>query len=335
MIADVVIGLSYGDEGKGKVTHHLLKSGDYTHCLRFNGGCNAGHTIYHNGKKFVTHHIPAGVFFGVKSIIGGGCVVNLEQFRREISELEENGIQTTGLVFIAHNAHVITDKHLEEDGADVAIGTTKRGNGPAYRDKYERVGMRAEDVEELRSGPYLISLYEEFHNTLIEPSVLCEGAQGFGLDIDWGDYPYVTSSHCTTAGALLNGIPPQAVRRVYGVTKAYDTYVGTKDFHGKGREFDLLQQLGNEFGATTGRPRQCNWLDVRMLRRAITINGVTDVIINKVDILREVDRWNLRSYTGDKIYIQTGNEQSWKQYIKRYLEETNVNIVFSESPERI
>jgi len=335
MIADIVIGLSYGDEGKGKVTHHLLKSGDYTHCLRFNGGCNAGHTIYHNGKKFVTHHIPAGVFFGIKSIIGAGCVVNLEQFQREINELEESGIETTGLVFIAHNAHVITDSHLAEDTQDTTIGTTKRGNGPAYRDKYGRTGQRACDVEELRSGPYLISLYQELHNTLIETSVLCEGAQGFGLDIDWGDYPYVTSSHCTTAGALLNGIPPQAVRRVYGVTKAYDTYVGAKEFHGKGREFDLLQQLGNEFGATTGRPRQCNWLDVRMLRRAITVNGVTDVVINKVDILREAGRWNLRSYTGDKIHIQTGNEQSWKQYIKRYLEETHVNVVFSESPERI
>ena len=111
--------------------------------------------------------------------------------------------------------------------------------------------------------------------------------------------------------------------------------MGAKEFHGKGRTFDLIQQLGNEFGATTGRPRQCNWLDMRMLRKAITVNGVTDLIINKVDILREVGKWNLRSYTGDRIYIQTGNEQSWKQYIKRYLSETKVDISFSESPERI
>tara|TARA_Y100001963_G_scaffold1414_1_gene2018 strand:- start:1286 stop:2293 length:1008 start_codon:yes stop_codon:yes gene_type:complete len=335
MIADVVIGLSYGDEGKGKVTHHLLKSGDYTHCLRFNGGCNAGHTIYHKGKKFVTHHIPAGVFFGVKSIIGRGCVVNLEQFHHELEELEANGIRTRGLVFIEEGAHIITSEHMEEDGADTAIGTTKRGNGPAYRDKYGRSGTRAGDVESLKNGPYLINLYDELHNGLLSPCVLCEGAQGFGLDVDWGDYPFVTSSHCTTAGALLNGIPPQAVRRVYGVTKAYDTYVGAKEFHGKGRTFDLIQQLGNEFGATTGRPRQCNWLDVRMLRRAIMLNGVTDLVINKVDILREVGKWNLRSYTGDRIHIQAGNEQSWKQYIKRYLEDTNVDISFSESPERI
>ena len=335
MKADIVIGLSYGDEGKGKVTHHLLKSGGYTHCLRFNGGCNAGHTIYHKGKKFVTHHIPAGVFFGIRSIIGPGCVVNLEQFKNEIADLEENGVQTSGLVFIAKNTHVITSAHLEEDGRESAIGTTKRGNGPAYRDKYDRTGTRAQDVPELKNSPYLIDLYSEFYNGLVDPWILCEGAQGFGLDIDWGDYPFVTSSHCTTAGALLNCIPPQVVRRVFGVTKAYDTYVGSKKFHGHGRAFDLLQQVGDEYGSTTGRPRQCNWLDARMLRKAIIINGVTDLIINKVDVLREVGKWNLRSYTDDRIFIQTGNEQAWKQYLKKYLEDTDVNIIFSESPERI
>ena len=206
MITDVVIGLSYGDEGKGKVTHHLLKSGEYTHCLRFNGGCNAGHTIYHNGKKFVTHHIPAGVFFGVKSIIGAGCVVNLEQFFSEIEMLEEGGIPTAGLIYVAENAHIITNQHLNEDGTDTNIGTTKQGNGPAYRDKYNRTGMRAQSIPALKD--YLVDMYRELHGSIIEPVVLCEGAQGFGLDIDWGDYPYVTSSHCTTAGALLNGIPP-------------------------------------------------------------------------------------------------------------------------------
>ncbi len=335
MKADIVIGLSYGDEGKGKVTHHLLKAGGYSHCLRFNGGCNAGHTIYHKGKKFVTHHIPAGVFFGIRSIIGPGCVVNLRQFKEEIAHLEANGVRTSGLVFIAQNAHVITDNHLEEDQRESAIGTTKRGNGPAYRDKYDRTGTRAEDVPELKNSPYLIDLYTEFFHGMVDPWVLCEGAQGFGLDIDWGDYPFVTSSHCTTAGALLNCIPPQAVRRVFGVTKAYDTYVGSKEFHGRGRVFDLLQQVGVEYGATTGRPRQCNWLDVRMLRKAIIINGVTDLVINKVDVLREVGKWNLRSYTDDRIFIQTGNEQAWKQYLKKYLEDTGVNIIFSESPERI
>ncbi len=335
MKVDIVIGLSYGDEGKGKVTHHLLKGGGYTHCLRFNGGCNAGHTIYHKGKKFVTHHIPAGVFFGIRSIIGPGCVVDLAQFKKEIAELEDNGVQTSGLVFIAENTHVITDTHLEEDRRDSAIGTTKRGNGPAYRDKYDRTGTRAQDVPELKNSPYLIDLYNEFYHGLVDPWILCEGAQGFGLDIDWGDYPFVTSSHCTAAGALLNCIPPQAVRRVFGVTKAYDTYVGSKKFHGSGRAFDLLQQIGVEYGATTGRPRQCNWLDVKMLRKAIIINGVTNLIINKVDVLREVGKWNLRSSSGDRIFIQTENEEGWKNYLKSYLDDTDVSITFSESPERI
>tara|TARA_R100000808_G_C2148995_1_gene157257 strand:+ start:774 stop:1784 length:1011 start_codon:yes stop_codon:yes gene_type:complete len=336
MIADIVIGLSYGDEGKGKVTHHLLKNGDYTHCLRFNGGCNAGHTIYHKGQKFVTHHIPAGVFFGVKSIIGAGCVVNLEQFYSEIAMLEAAGIPTVGTVYIANNAHIITDSHLEEDGRDTTIGTTKRGNGPAYRDKYNRQGVRAGEVPELQESAYLIDLYREFYERDTPPVILCEGAQGFGLDIDWGEYPYVTSSHCTTAGALLNAIPPQAVRRVYGVTKAYDTYVGAKEFHGKGRVFDLIQQIGDEFGATTGRPRQCNWLNVKDLKVALDVNGVTDLIINKVDILREVGTWNLRSYKNDSIFLQLGSETTWKKYIRSYLSDDNeVNIIFSESPEKI
>jgi len=336
MITDIVVGLSYGDEGKGKVTHHLLKSGEYTHCLRFNGGCNAGHTIYHNGEKFVTHHIPAGVFFGVKSIIGAGCVVNLQQFYNEIAMLEAAGIPTVGTIYIANNAHIITEDHLEEDGLDTAIGTTKRGNGPAYRDKYNRQGVRACEVPELVESAYLIDLYREFYDTAEAPTILCEGAQGFGLDIDWGEYPYVTSSHCTTAGALLNGIPPQSVRKVYGVAKAYDTYVGARDFHGKGRAFDLLQQLGNEFGATTGRPRQCNWLNIRDLKRAIDMNGVTDVIINKVDILREAGKWNLRSYKNDSIFLQLGTEVGWKKYISSYLSDgRDINIIFSESPERI
>ena len=188
----------------------------------------------------------------------------------------------------------------------------------------------------LQDTPYLVDMYRELHETDEEVVVLCEGAQGFGLDIDWGDYPFVTSSHCTTAGALLNGIPPQAVRKVYGITKAYDTYVGAKDFHGEGRVFDLLQNLGNEFGATTGRPRQCNWLNIRDLKKAVDINGVTDVIINKVDILRQVGAWNLRSSDNNAIMLKLGSEVSWKHYIRRLLNNNrNINVVFSESPERI
>jgi adenylosuccinate synthase len=159
LITDIVIGLQHGDEGKGKVTHHLLKSGEYTHCVRFNGGCNAGHTIIHNGKKFVTHHIPAGVFFGVTSVIGNGCVIDPVKLQEEIDYLESHGIPVRQNLRIASNAHVITEQHKAEDGVDEKIGTTRTGNGPAYRDKYARTGVRACDVPSL--VPFVVNIYEE------------------------------------------------------------------------------------------------------------------------------------------------------------------------------
>ena len=192
MLADVVVDLQYGDSGKGKVAHALCRENDYTHVIRYNGGCNAGHTIYHNGTKFVTHHIPCGVFFGVKSIIGPGCVVHVDSLLQEIQELEDHGIPAGDLLRIASNAHLITDFHRAEDSRDSKIGTTKRGNGPAYRDKYGRKGIRA--AEDPRLAPFLISMYHELYENeeYDEIKILFEGAQGFGLDPDWGDYPYVT-----------------------------------------------------------------------------------------------------------------------------------------------
>ena len=290
MIADIVVGLQHGDEAKGKVTHHLCKDGNYTHVLRFNGGGNAGHTIYHNGRKFVTHYIPAGVFYGITSVIGSGCVLNVTDFFTELKELKDAGIDTS-LVKIAKNCHLIKKSYLEEDEKDEKIGTTKKGNGPAYRNKYNRTGMHAKDALELR--PFLIDLYEEFHNTK-NVRILCEGAQGFGLDVDWGDYPYVTSSHCVAASALLNGIPPQAVRNIWGVGKVYDTYVGQKAFEPDDPIFPKIREVGEEFGATTGRPRQCNWLDLDALNRSININGATHMVLNKIDVLEQVNHWKLK-----------------------------------------
>jgi adenylosuccinate synthase len=179
LITDIVIGLQHGDEGKGKVTHHLLKSGEYTHCIRFNGGCNAGHTIYHEGTKFVTHHIPAGVFFGIPSIIGPGCVLSVEKLMQEMDVLSRGGINLKDNLKIASNVHIITDAHVEEDSKDEKIGTTKSGNGPAYRDKYARTGVRASDIDFLK--PFLVDVYEELHNSDVEPVILMEGAQGFWL----------------------------------------------------------------------------------------------------------------------------------------------------------
>jgi len=330
--ADIVVDLQYGDCGKGKVTHHLCRENDYTHVLRYNGGCNAGHTIYHEGKKFVTHHIPAGVFFGVKSIIGPGCVVNIEQFFKELNELEEKGINTKGMVFIAKNTHIITKEHLEQDGKDTAIGTTKRGNGPAYRDKYDRAGIQASKVEELQD--YIIDLYEEFHEAG-EVRILCEGAQGFGLDIDWGDYPYVTSSHCTTAGALLNAIPPSWVRDIWGVAKIYETYVGAKKFEPtEGKDSDLFKMVrwyGEEYGATTSRPRQCNWLDFSLLQKAININGVNKVVVNKLDILRQVNVWKL---INNKELLEFKDENQIKDWLRTNIA-NDVEIKFSSSKDRI
>jgi adenylosuccinate synthase len=333
MIADVVVDLQYGDCGKGKVTHHLLKSGEYTHCIRYNGGCNAGHTIFHQGRKFVTHHIPAGVFFGIKSIIGPGCVVNLEQFFNEIYDLQEADIETTGMVFIASNAHIITTDHLEEDGKDTKIGTTKRGNGPAYRDKYGRTGLRAGDIPELER--YVIDVYDELHNKSTNPVILFEGAQGFGLDIDWGDYPYVTSSHCTVGSAILNGVPPQAVRKVYGVAKGYETYVGTKNFEPQDETeiFSKLREVGKEYGATTGRPRQCNWMDLQLLKKAMRINGVTHLVMNKMDVLRETGTWKMRDKSTLYDYLSDG---AFCERIKQEALQCGVkNVSFSYSPEYI
>ncbi|MDO8561962.1 MAG: adenylosuccinate synthetase [bacterium] len=330
---DVIVDLQYGDCGKGKVAHFLCKTKKYTHVLRYNGGCNAGHTIFHKGKKFVTHHIPAGVFFGVRSVIGPGCVLDPDQFFREIQILKEGGVPTKGKIFIAQNTHIITDAHKEEDKkGGGAIGTTGRGNGPAYRDKYGRTGLRAEKVEILK--PYLIDLYKEWYYKG-DVNILAEGAQGFGLDIDWGDYPFVTSSHCTTAGALLNGLPATALRDVWGVAKIYETYVGSKKFQPAGEVFDKMVDIGEEFGATTGRRRQCNWMNLQTLERAIRMNGVTHIVFNKVDVLRKVGEWAV--YDGKK-KIEFKNERSMQTFVLKRLKTLGIprnRVFFSESKEKI
>lgn len=329
MLADVVLGLQHGDEAKGKVTHYLAKNNDYTHVLRFNGGCNAGHTIYHNGKKFVTHHIPAGVFFGVKSIIGPGCVLNVAQFFKELRELREGGLDIDGKIYIAENAHVITEEHIQEETKEAKIGTTKRGNGPAYRDKYARTGVRAKEIPALKE--YMIDLYKEFHN---EGSVkiLCEGAQGFGLDVDWGSYPYVTSSHCNVGSAILNGIPPSWIRDVWGVAKIYETYVGARNFEptDEAEFFARVREAGEEYGATTGRPRQCNWMNLDDMEKSLRLNDVTKLVINKMDVLRQVDTWAV--IHGGKT-IEFGTEAEIRKYLKNNLEVKE--IYFSDNKHRI
>lgn len=341
MICDVVCDLAFGDSGKGKITHHLLKSGEYTHCVRWSGGANAGHTIYHEGQKIITHLIPAGVFFGIPSIIGPGCVVNPEAFLEEMEYLEGFGIPARQWVKIAKNAHIVTAEHLEEDGRDTTIGTTKRGIGPAFRDKYARTGKRVEECPEL--AEFTIDMYKDFlgkdeYGNEKDIVALLEGAQGFGLDPIWGDYPYVTSSHCITAGALLNGFPPQSVRKVYGVAKAYETYVGQKEFEGDDPIFEKMREIGGEYGATTGRPRQCNYFNVDLFERACRINGVTHVVINKMDILQKLNCWCVRNDGGDVYDLET--EERFKSFISNTVfpkpfRGSDTRVIFSYGPEGI
>jgi adenylosuccinate synthase len=335
MIADVVVDLQYGDCGKGKIAHALCRTNDYTHVIRYNGGCNAGHTIYHEGVKFVTHHIPCGVFFGIKSVIGPGCVVHVDTFLEEIDQLEKAGIPAKSLVKVSNNAHLITDFHQAQDSKDTEIGTTKRGNGPAYRDKYARRGIRA--IEDPRLTDYLINLYLELYENeeFDDIEVLFEGAQGFGLDIDWGDYPYVTSSHCTVGSALLNGVPAKAIRDVWGVAKIYETYVGAKDFEGPYEEFDLIRELGEEYGATTGRSRQINWLDFDLLKMASRMNGTNKIVFNKMDILDKVEKWC--AYDGPHIlnFDSRNDMEFWLTTKLQILVDEDIEIFFSGDKEYI
>jgi len=327
--ADVIVDLQAGDTGKGKVAHSLLKSGEYTHVVRYNGGGNAGHTIYHNGKKIVTHFIPCGVLYGIKSIIGPGCVVNIDKLVSEINELKNEGIEIYGKLFIDKRVHIITDKHVEEDSKDTEIGTTKTGNGPCYRDKYYRKGLQAKDISFL--SPMMIDVYEEFHMSQ-KVSILFEGAQGFELDIDWGDYPYVTSSHCTIGSAILNGVPPQKIKNVFGVAKAYRTYVGAKNFEGDSEYFQKIREVGNEFGATTGRPRQINWIDLNDLIKSIQINGVNKLIINKIDVLESINIFKT-IYNG--LELSHDNRKHMEEFIEDaiYTSCPSVeSIIFSTTP---
>jgi len=310
---DIIQDLAYGDAGKGAVAYSLSKKPEYDICMRVNGGSNAGHTIYHEGKKFVTHQVPTGIFHGKTCIIGNGCVVNVSKLLDEIKELEEAGISCKGRIFIAHNAHIVMADHVKEEENESAIGTTKQGIGPCYRDKYARKGCRAIDLlfehifegkeEEGYSliysekyGPlrdHVIDMIIEVHPVLFVSNknygILVEGAQGYYLDIDHGDYPYVSSSHASVAGALLNGLPFNKIRKVYGVIKGYETYVGAMKFQPLDPIFDKLGDLGQEFGATTGRRRQCNWLNLDRLVKAMQVNCVTHLIVSKMDILRELN----------------------------------------------
>lgn len=337
---DVITDLSFGDTGKGKVTHSLLQSNKYDLVVRTSGSNNAGHTIYHSGHKFVTHLVPAGIFYGVTSIIGKNCLIHPESFLAELDELQQkfssiqslSELDVRSLVKIDRDAFVITKAHVEEDSKDSVIGTTKKGTGPAARDKYARTGKQAKDIPELKD--YLCDLHGETFEKNVK--ILCEGAQGFYLDVHFGEYPYVTSSHCTMAAVMLCGLPHTKIGSVYGTIKAYETYVGLNKFEGDDPVFARMREIGGEYGSTTGRARQCNFLNIDKLKKAAHVNGINVLIVNKMDVLQQLDVWKTRFDDGRVCDLQT--EESFKDCVigaVSYDSSAIWSVQFSYQPDQI
>jgi len=293
-VSDIVVGTSFGDEGKGKIVYSLLKQNQYQLCVRFNGSGNAGHTVYlGDGRIAITHQLPVGILRdGVYCLISSDCLVDIERLKSEIADIESLGFQIKGRLFISNACHIITEEAIAYDRANNKIGTTGSGIGPTYSKKMLRTGIRVADKSEeiLALGATIVNM-RDFWRTTDARLILFEGAQGFELDINWtANYPYCTSSTCGIAGAVNTGIPVSSIRHIYGVTKAYDTYVGTMRFQPESdRTLELIGQIGNEFGATTGRKRQCNYLNLNNLLDALKYNSCTVCIMNKCDVLQEVD----------------------------------------------
>jgi len=339
MKVDVLLGLQWGDEGKGKIVDVLTPH--YDVITRFQGGPNAGHTLEFNHIKHVLHTIPSGIFRDDKiNVIGNGVVIDPCIFKKEIDSLLKLGFDLKKTLFISKKAHLILPTHRLLDAAseaakgDAKIGSTLKGIGPAYRDKIGRDGLRVGDIllnfEEkyrirVKQHTDLLSNYyhfdyvaaladyekawfegietirqfqliesETFINNQIKAgkSVIAEGAQGTMLDIDFGSYPFVTSSNTITAGACTGlGIAPNKIGKVYGIFKAYCTRVGSGPFPTELNDAtgQKLRDVGHEYGSTTGRPRRCGWLDLVALKYAIMINGVTELIMMKADVLDDFD----------------------------------------------
>ncbi len=344
---DILLGLQWGDEGKGKIVDFLAPR--YDIIARFQGGPNAGHTLVFGGKKHVLHQIPSGVFqSGTLNVIGNGVVLDLAILKNEIAKLEAAGFDVRSRLVISKKAHVILPSHRMLDAASEAhkgdnkIGSTLKGIGPAYQDKAGRYGLRAGD---LTTGAFeakyreitdrhrsLLDFYghkgdwEEAERSFFEgiefvaglkladteyllnnaaaegKKILAEGAQGTLLDVDFGSYPFVTSSSTSAAGACTGlGIAPSGIRHSYGIFKAYCTRVGSGPFPTEldGEEGRRLQEAGNEFGSTTGRPRRCGWLDLPALKYAIMLNGTTHLMMMKTDVLNGFDQ--VRICTGYRL----------------------------------
>lgn len=336
----VLVGTQWGDEGKGKIIDVLSKNVYFI--VRYQGGNNAGHTVWVKGSKFILHLIPSGILWKDKEcVIGNGVVVDPHVLLMEISELKNRGISVKNRLHISELAHIIfpyhslLDKLKEGQRGKARIGTTGRGIGPAYIDKVSRTGIRMVDllnppvfaeklkvnVEEInralrkfykeppinfksllkeynsyakKLNPYVTDTSFLLNNAISKgQSILFEGAQGTLLDVDFGTYPFVTSSNSTSGGACTGtGVGPANINKVMGVVKAYTTRVGEGPFP---TEFDRkmsirIREKGGEYGATTGRPRRCGWLDMVIVRHSVMVNGITELAITKLDVLSGLDK---------------------------------------------
>lgn len=332
MKVDVILGLQWGDEGKGKIVDVLTPQ--YKGVARFQGGPNAGHTLEFDGQKYVLKSIPSGIFQeGKFNVIGNGVVLDPALFKLEVETLEKSGHKVTDRLFISRKAHLILPTHRlidaasEQSKGESKIGTTGRGIGPAYQDKVGRYGVRVGDIFHNFEQKYqaaierhkaildsynyqydLTTLEKEWFEgieklkefTIIDSEIfineqlnegnriLAEGAQGSMLDVDFGSYPFVTSSNTVCAGACVGlGIAPSKIEDVFGVFKAYCTRVGSGPFPSELFDDDgqQMRDNGNEFGSVTGRPRRCGWIDLVALRYTIMLNGVTQLVMMKSDVL--------------------------------------------------
>lgn len=335
-----IIGLQWGDEGKGKIIDALKN--EYKIGIRFQGGANAGHTVYRNNDKIVLHQIPSSLLCPDKeALICSGCALDPEELLREIEELNKRNISVTGRLFIDERTPVVFSFHKEEDILEEdkkkgeRIGTTGRGIGPAYRDLIARKALKigdfknrdlafkkfkelwefASEIRGARFGRPMIpceDLFEKYYHLFLkikdfltdgilfikereerQDVMLFEGAQGALLDVELGTYPYVTSSHTISGSITLStGVAPWKIKRIIGVFKCYNTRVGEGPFptEEKGEIGEYLREKGQEYGATTGRPRRCGWLDLPLLKYAIRIIGATELVITKIDVLEGLER---------------------------------------------
>jgi adenylosuccinate synthase len=331
MPATIVVGAQWGDEGKGKIVD--LLAGEHDWVVRYQGGANAGHSVVHEGRTIVLHLVPSGILReGKRCVIGNGVVVDPAALVKELDDLAALGVRAEGRLYLSAHAHLILPYHRlaereREDGPE-AVGTTRRGIGPAYEDKAARAGVRAGDLvdpealaagvarvraravarlesaadfpeasqvteETLALGRRIVPLLADTRVLVWDAlargeRVLLEGAQGTHLDLDHGTYPYVTSSSAVAGGACTGvGIGPTRITDVIGVAKAYATRVGNGPFPSEvsGELADRLREGGHEYGATTGRPRRCGWFDAVAIRHAVRVNGLTQLVITKLDVL--------------------------------------------------